>query len=320
MLRSDTTEVHIQTEGPVVVIGERINPTGRKRLAEELRASRLDYVSELAVSQVAAGADVLDLNVCLPGLDEVSLLAKVVKLVSAKVSVPLCIDSTNPRAIAVALAMAPGKPLVNSVSGQGTLLREILPIVKDTGVAVIGLTMNEKGIPDDPHDRLTIAARILDHATRIGVPANDVVIDPLVMAAGADQKAGKVTLKTIELLRRELGVNIIIGASNVSFGLPARQTLNKAFIAMAAGAGASCVITDPMKFTALIRATDLLRGCDAYATRYIRYCRTHSLMMPDEPPVRICEGSGECGSMTVPESTGRKTSEKLTSGRENFPL
>ena len=286
-LRSDTTEVNIRTEGPIVVIGEKINPTGRKMLAEEMQAGRFDYVSELAAAQVAAGADVLDINVCVPGLDEVALLADVVKVVSSKVNVPLCIDSANPKAIAAALAVAPGKPLVNSVSGQGTLLREMLPIVKESGAVVIGLTMDEKGIPNEPNGRLAIAARILNHATRIGIPANDVVIDPLVMVAGTDQKTVKVTLKTIELVAQELGVNIIIGASNVSFGLPARHTVNQAFLALAAAAGANCVITDPMKFTALIRATDLLLGRDSYAKRYIRYCRAHSRSMPDMAPVSI---------------------------------
>jgi 5-methyltetrahydrofolate--homocysteine methyltransferase len=298
-LRSDTTEVTIQTEGPIVVIGEKINPTGHKRLAEELQAGRFDYVSELAAAQVAAGADVLDLNICVPGLDEVALLAEVVKVVSSEVNVPLCIDSANPKAIAAALAMAPGKPLVNSVSGQGTLLQEMLPIIKESGAAVIGLTMDEKGIPNEPHGRLVIAARILDQAARIGIPANDVVIDPLVMAAGADQKAGKVTLKTIELVA-QLGVNIIIGASNVSFGLPARHTVNQAFLALAAAAGANCVITDPMKFTALIRATDLLLGRDSYAKRYIRHYRAHSRRRSDGGPASIerswstvCAGSEE---------------------------
>jgi len=281
-LRSDTTEVNIRTEGPIVVIGEKINPTGRKMLAEEMQAGRFDYVSELAAAQVAAGADVLDINVCVPGLDEVALLADVVKVVSSKVNVPLCIDSANPKAIAAALAVAPGKPLVNSVSGQGTLLREMLPIVKESGAVVIGLTMDEKGIPNEPNGRLAIAARILNHATRIGIPANDVVIDPLVMAAGTDQKTVKVTLKTIELIAQELGVNIIIGASNVSFGLPARHTVNQAFLALAAAAGANCVITDPMKLTALIRATDLLLGRDSYAKSYIRHCRAHSRRMSDE--------------------------------------
>ncbi len=274
-LRSDRTEVNIRTEGPIVVIGERINPTGHKRLANELRAGRFDYINELAAAQVAAGADVLDINVCVPGLDEVALLAEAVKVLSSKIKVPLCIDSSNPKAIAAGLAVAPGKPLVNSVSGDETLLRELLPMVKDRKAAVIALTMDEKGIPNDPYDRLAIAARILDHAARIGLQANDVMIDPLVMAAGADQQAAKITLKTIELLRRELGVHIIIGASNVSFGLPARHTVNQAFLALAAGAGANCVITDPTKSTALIRAIDLLRGRDAYAKRYIRHYRAH---------------------------------------------
>lgn len=275
-LRSNTSEVNIRPDGPTTVIGEKINPTGKKTLAVALRAGEFDYVRELAARQVAAGADVLDLNVCVPGLDEVTLLAEVVKVVAATVNVPLCIDSSNPKALAAALAVAPGKPIINSVNGEQSVLRAMLPIVKDRGAAVIGLTMNDTGIPNTPQNRLSIAARILERASRLGIPLDDVMVDPLVMAVGADQKAGEVTLKTIALIRQELGVNIVLGTSNVSFGLPSRHTINQAFLALAIGAGASCVITDPMKFTANIRAVDLLCGRDAYAKRYIKHYRSQS--------------------------------------------
>jgi 5-methyltetrahydrofolate--homocysteine methyltransferase len=275
LLRSDTTEVKINTDGPMVMIGEKINPTGRKKLAEALQSRNFDYVRDLARQQVAAGADVLDINVGVPGIDDVALIPEVVKIVAAAVGVPLCVDSPNPQAIAAALAVAPGKPLVNSVNGEEASLQSVLPIVKDRGAAVIGLTMDDKGIPGKPEERVAIAARILERAAQIGIPAEDVVIDPLVMTVGADQNAGAVTLKTIELVRREFGVNINLGASNVSFGLPDRHTLNQAFLALAAGAGASCVITDPAKLAASIRAADLLRGRDPYARRYISYCRAH---------------------------------------------
>jgi 5-methyltetrahydrofolate--homocysteine methyltransferase len=275
-LRSNTTEVNIRPDGPTIVIGEKINPTGKKTLAIALRVGEFDCLGELAARQVAAGADVLDINVCVPGLDEVAVLVEVVKVVAAKVNVPLCIDSSNAKALAAALAVAPGKPLINSVNGEQSVLREMLPMVKDRGAAVIGLTMDDTGIPNTPHNRLYIAIRILEQASRLGIPADDVMIDPLVMTVGADQKAGEVTLKTIELIRQELGVNMILGASNVSFGLPARHTINQAFLALAIGAGASCVITDPIMFTTNIRAADLLCGRDSHAKRYIKHYRSHS--------------------------------------------
>lgn len=276
LLRSGTTEVKIDTEGPVVIIGEKINPTGHKRLAVALRESDLDYVKELATRQVEAGADVLDVNVGVPSLDEVALLPQVVQVTAARVDVPLCIDSANPDALAAALALTPGKPLVNSVNGEESSLQAVLPIVKDRGVAVIGLTMDENGIPNNPETRLAIAGKILERAARLGIPAEDVVIDPLALTVGTDNNAGVVTLRTIELVRREFGVNINLGASNVSFGLPDRHTINQAFLALAIGAGASCVITDPMKLTGIIRATDLLLGRDSYAMGYIAHYRSCS--------------------------------------------
>ncbi|MBI4758575.1 MAG: dihydropteroate synthase [Chloroflexi bacterium] len=274
ILRSDTVEVKINTEGPVVIIGEKINPTGRKKLAAALQEGNFGYIQDLAAKQVVAGADVLDVNVGVPGLDEVMLLPQVVKAVVSQVNVPICLDSANPAALAAALAVTPGKPLVNSVNGEETSLRAVLPIVKDRGAAVIGLTMDEKGIPNDPESRLAIAGKILERAARIGIPTEDVVIDPLVLTVGADSNAGVVTLRTIELVRREFGVNINLGASNVSFGLPDRHTINQALLALAVGAGASCVITDPIKLTGTVRAIDLLLGRDLYARRYITHFRS----------------------------------------------
>ena len=275
VLRSVSMEVKIDGEGPFVVIGEKINPTGRKKLAEALQAGNFDYVRELAEKQVKAGADVLDVNVGVPGLDDVALLPQVVQIVAETVGAPLCIDSPNPRAMAAALAVAPGKPLVNSVNGEETVLDTILPLVKDRGAAVIGLTMDDNGIPNDAETRVAIAEKILERAAKIGIPPEDVVIDPLVMTVGADSGAGRVTLDTIALLRKSFGVNINLGASNVSFGLPDRHTVNQAFLALAIGAGATCAITDPLKLTAIIRAADLLRGRDNYAKRYIKFCREH---------------------------------------------
>jgi 5-methyltetrahydrofolate--homocysteine methyltransferase len=273
VLKSASVEIVISTDGPVVMIGEKINPTGRKKLAAALQAGDFEYVKQQALQQVSFGAHVLDVNVAVPGLDEKSLLPSVVKFLAGELSVPFCLDSNNPEALAAALAAAPGKPLVNSVSGEEAKLRDILPVVKDRGAAVIGLTMDNAGIPATAEARLAIAGKIIERAARTGIPAEDVVIDPLVLSVGADQKAAAVTLQTIALVRREFGVNVNLGASNVSFGLPDRQTVNQAFLALSFGAGASCVITDAEKLGGIILASDLLLGRDAYGKRYLSHVR-----------------------------------------------
>jgi len=273
ILRSVSDSVEINFEAPMIVIGEKINPTGRKKMAAALQAGDFEYIRELAVSQVEAGADLLDINVGVPGLDDVSLMEQVVKLVTSWVDVPLCLDSPNPAALAAGLAVAPGKPLVNSVSGEESRLTSILPVVRDRGAAVIGLTMDDNGIPSSPEVRLGIAEKILERSVKIGIPQEDVIIDPLVMAAGSDSQAGVITLKTIQLVHERLGVNINLGASNVSFGLPDRHTVNQAFLVLAMQLGATCAITDPLKLTGIIRAADLVLGRDEYSIRFIKYFR-----------------------------------------------
>ena len=279
VVRGDKKVVTIDIEGPLVIIGEKINPTGRKKMAEALQAGNLDYVRNLAVEQVKTGADVLDVNVGVAGMDDVALMREIVKLVASCVDVPLCLDSPNPKALEAGLAVVPGKPLVNSVSGEESRLTTILPLVKERGAAVIGLVMDDDGIPATPEGRLKVAEKIVERAARMGIPVEDIVIDPLVMAVGSDSQAGRVTLRTIELVREKLGVNINLGASNVSFGLPDRPTVNMAFLALAMGAGATCAITDPMKLTSFIRAVDLLLGRDEYGMRYIRYFRLMQAML-----------------------------------------
>jgi 5-methyltetrahydrofolate--homocysteine methyltransferase len=270
ILKSKKHEVKITTDGPITIIGENINPTRRKKLTAALLSGQLDYVFELATAQIATGADVLDINVGAPGVDEVVMLPHVALAVAERFDVPICLDSSNREALAAALRVVPGKPLVNSVNGEEANLHTLLPIVKEYGAAVIGLTMDENGISTDPEVRVRVAAKILERAAKLGIPAEDVVIDPLVLTVGADQKAGRVTLTTIEMIRREFGVNINLGASNVSFGLPDRHTVNQAFLALGASAGASCVITNPEKLTPIIRASDLLLGRDAFAGRFIK--------------------------------------------------
>ncbi|HLC35526.1 MAG TPA: dihydropteroate synthase [Anaerolineales bacterium] len=273
VLKGTTREAILDTEGQAVIVGERINPTGRKKLAAALQAGDMALVLESAAAQVAAGAEVLDINVGVPGLDDVAMLPKVVSVVAEAMGVPICIDTPNPAALAAALKVVPGKPLVNSVNGEEASLRSVLPLVKDRGAAVIGLTMDDNGIPMDAESRVKVAGKILERAAKLGIPAADVIIDPLVLTVGADSHAGMVTLATIERVRKEFGVSINLGASNVSFGLPDRHTINQAFLALAVGRGANCLITDPGKLAGIIRATDLLLGRDEYAARYIAYFR-----------------------------------------------
>jgi 5-methyltetrahydrofolate--homocysteine methyltransferase len=282
VLRSKTKEVKIDPQSAFVIIGEKINPTGRKKLAAALQEGNLEYVKEIAANQVAAGADLLDVNVGVPGLDDVAMLPRVVQMLSENFDIPLCLDTPNPLALEAAMRVAPGKVLINSVNGEEKSLAAVLPIVKAYDAAVIGLTMDDSGIPNDAETRTAIAGKILERAAKIGIPPENVVIDPLVLTVGADSKAARVTLQTIEMVRREFGVNINIGASNVSFGLPERDVVNQSFLALAIQAGATCAITDPMKYGLFIKATDLLLGRDNYAAKYIKYYKAH----PKEEPAK----------------------------------
>jgi 5-methyltetrahydrofolate--homocysteine methyltransferase len=236
----------------------------------------------LALRQAAWGADVLDLNVGVPGLDEIKTIAAVVRTVADAVDIPLCIDSGKREILAAGLQASPGKPLVNSVNAERSQLESILPIVRDRGAAVIGLTISDAGIPKTAAERLEAAETIIERAARLGIPAEDVIIDPLVMTVGSDSGAAVVTLQTIELIRKEFGANINLGASNVSFGLPDRPTVNQAFLAMAIYAGATCSITDPAKLGATIRAADVLVGRDDFAMRYIKYFRAAEALREKE--------------------------------------
>lgn len=273
ILKSASKELIIGIDRPFVMIGEKINPTGRKKLAAALTEGNLDYVRQLALDQAAWGADVLDVNVGVPGIDEVAVVKQVVELVASVTDLPLCLDSANPDVLAAGLAAAPGKPLVNSVSGETKKLETVLPLVKDRGAAVIGLTMDDNGIPKTAEERVAVAEKILERAAKLGIPAEDVVIDPLVLTVGSDSKAALVTLQTIEILRKSLGVNVNVGASNVSFGLPERPTVNAAFLTLCIQAGATCAITDPAKLGQTVKATDLLLGRDDNSMRYLKYFR-----------------------------------------------
>lgn len=273
ILKSATKEVIIGIDRPFVMIGEKINPTGRKKLAAALSEGNLEYARQLAESQVAWGADVLDINVGVPGLDEVAVVKKLVEMLIPVVDVPFCLDSANTDVLAAGLAAALGKPLVNSVSGEEKKLVSVLPLVKERGAAVIGLTMDDNGIPKTPEERLAVADKIISRAAKVGIPIEDIIIDPLVLTVGSDSKAAMVTLQTVDLLRKEFGVNINLGASNVSFGLPDRPTVNQAFLTLAIQLGATCSITDPSKLGATVKAADMLLGRDDNSMRYLKYFR-----------------------------------------------
>ncbi len=282
ILKSNTKEVVIGFDKPFVMIGEKINPTGLKKLGIALEQNNMDFVKELARRQVAWGADVLDVNVGHPGIDEIAMMAKVVEAVLSVVDLPLCIDSNEPKILEAGLKLAPGKPLVNSVNGEEKQLRTILPIVKERGAAVIGLTIDDEGIPATAEKRLAAAGIIIEYATKIGIPVEDIIIDPLVMTVGADSKAASITLETIRCIREKYGVNINLGASNVSFGLPDRPTVNSAFLSLAIQAGANCSITDPIKLGRTVRSTDLLLGKDDFSMRYLKYFRATEKLREQE--------------------------------------
>lgn len=273
-------EVRIGDERPTVLIGERINPTGKKRLAAALQAGDLELVRQEAQRQVQAGADILDVNVGLPGLDEVTLLPQAVQAVMETVDVPLCIDSHNPHALAAALQVYRGKAIVNSVNGQEVALNEILPLVKEHGAAVIGLTMDDQGIPQDADRRVVIAHRIVERATALGIPREDIIIDCLALSIATSSQSARVTLETIRRVKAELGVNQTLGASNISFGLPERDVINGAFLALAIAAGVTCPTVDVARVRPTVLATDLLLGRDAYARRYIRAFRERQSQDP----------------------------------------
>ena len=263
--------MEINNEGPVVIIGESINPTRRKKLVETLSSNDFELVHELAKIQMEAGAGVLDVNVGYPGVDDEKLLPATVKSIQAVFDVPLCLDSPNPKAIEAALKVAQGKCLINSVNGEEKSLNAILPIAKEYGAAVIGLVMDDEGITHDPQKRLRIAEKILKRAIQQGMNEEDVVIDPLAMAVSADQQAGLVTLQTIKLVHDNLGLNITQGSSNVSFGLPMREALNNAFVTLSILNGVSCPIANPVKIAASVKAADLLLGRDMMAMGFVEH-------------------------------------------------
>jgi 5-methyltetrahydrofolate--homocysteine methyltransferase len=270
--------ITISPESPFKIIGERINPTRRKKLASSMAEGDFSLVQEDAIKQVEAGAHILDVNAGVPGADEPALMVGAVKAVMEVVDVPLCIDSADPAALTAALEIYPGKALINSTTAEEAMMDKILPLANEYGAAVIGVITDDSGIPATPEARLDTARKLVNRAAEYGVPAEDIVIDALALTVGADHNAGKVTLDSLQLIRQELGVNLNLGASNVSFGLPDRSTLNVAYLALAIANGLTTAITDPTKqeIQTAILACDLLMGNDEYGMNWIKAYRKRS--------------------------------------------
>jgi 5-methyltetrahydrofolate--homocysteine methyltransferase len=268
-ITSATKEVIMSYERPTVLIGERINPAGKKKLAESLKIGNMEVVKKEALDQVKAGADILDVNVTVFGLDEAPLLPKAVQAVMEVTDAPLCIDSANPAALKAALKLYKGKALVNSVSGEERSIERVLPIIKEYGAAVVALTQDDNGIPKDSKTRVDIAEKIITRAAQMGIPMSDIVVDCLALAIGADPMSAITGFETISAVRAKFGVNMTLGASNISFGMPDRVYINVAYLALMIKAGVTCPVVDAAKVRAYILGIDVLLGKDKRARRYI---------------------------------------------------
>ncbi len=274
-ISSATREVKIGFDQPFVVIGERINPTGRKILAAEMKAGDYSRVESDALAQVAAGAQMLDVNAGIPLADEPRILAEAVQLVQSVTDVPLSIDSSIIEALEAGLAVYQGKALVNSVTGEDEVLARVLPLVAKYGAAVVAISNDETGISEDPDERFAVAKKIIERAADYGIHYSNVVVDPLVMPIGAINTAGLQVMHVVRRLREELKVNTTCGASNVSFGLPNRNGINSAFLTMAMGAGMTSAITSPLhpEVMAAVRGGDVMMGNDPNCSRWIKAYR-----------------------------------------------
>ena len=286
VVSSATKEVVIGFERPFVIIGERINPTGRKLLAAEMAAGDYSRVQADALAQVQAGAQMLDVNAGIPLADEPRILAEAVQLVQSLTDAPLSIDSSIVAALEAGLAVYKGKALVNSVTGEEERLESVLPLVKKYGAAVVAISNDETGISEDPDERFKVAKKIVEHAADYGIPYSDIVVDPLVMPVGALNEAGRSVFHLVRRLREELKVNTTCGASNFSFGLPNRHGLNSSFLAMLIGAGMTSAITNPLHAEEMtgIMGADVAMGHDPNCMRWIQKFR--------EPAAEGEEGAG----------------------------
>ncbi len=306
--------------GKILVIGERINPTGKKRLQQALLEDDLDYLVDLAVKQMDAGADILDVNVGYPGVDEVRMLPRAVQTIQSAVDLPLQLDTTNPRALEAALRVYNGKAAVNSVNGKEESLNEVLPLVKKYGAAVVGLTLDEKGIPDTAEGRMAIAERILDRAMAIGIPREDLWIDCLTLTVSAQQEQARETLKAVRRVTEELGLSTVLGVSNISFGLPNRLLVTGAFLMSALEAGLTMPIINPnqKEIMDLIAARRVLSGDDEACRNYVE--RFSEPAADTAPVARQQVGSemtlGDAIRRGMKKEAARITAEKLQTGGE----
>jgi 5-methyltetrahydrofolate--homocysteine methyltransferase len=300
IVSSATKEVIIGFDRPFVIIGERINPTGRKILAAEMSAGDFSRVEADARAQVEAGAHMLDVNAGIPLADEPAILARAVQLVQAITDVPLSIDSSIVAALEAGLAVYKGKALVNSVTGEDERLEAVLPLVKKYGAAVIAISNDETGISEDPDVRFAVAKKIVERAVDHGIPASDVVVDPLVMPIGAINQAGVQVMRLVQRLRTELKVNTSCGASNISFGLPNRHGINSAFLTMAMAAGMTSAITNPLHEEVIkaVMGADVMLGHDRDCARWIR--RFREVPPPAAPGVEAPRGRREGGHRRRP--------------------
>jgi 5-methyltetrahydrofolate--homocysteine methyltransferase len=275
-------KVIISPERPFTIIGERINPTRRKKLAETMAQGDFSVVLEDARKQIEAGTHVLDVNAGIPGADEPALLRGAVQAVMEFAQIPLCIDTANPEALKAALEVYPGKALINSTTAEESMMERVFPLARQFGAAVIGVITDENGVPPTPEARLGVARKLLQRAGDYGIPPEDIVIDCLALTVGADHNAGQITLDSVALVRDELGVNLNLGASNVSFGLPDRKIINVAYLALAIARGLTVAITDPTvpEIHTTLLACDLLMGRDEYAMRWIKAFRKRAASAP----------------------------------------
>jgi 5-methyltetrahydrofolate--homocysteine methyltransferase len=278
LISSANKEVRIGFDRPFVIIGERINPTGRKILAEEMKNGDFSRVISDALAQVEAGAHMLDVNAGIPLADEPAILAEAIKLVQSVTDVPLSIDSSIIEALESGLSVYQGKALVNSVTGEDEVLERVLPLVAKYGAAVVAISNDETGISEDPNERFKVAKKIVERAADFGISAADVVVDPLVMPIGAINTAGKQVMHIVQRLRNELKVNTTCGASNVSFGLPNRNGVNSAFLTMAIGAGMTSAITSPLhpEVMQAVLGADVMMGNDPDCKNWIKKYRVPS--------------------------------------------
>ncbi len=292
VVSSATRELVIGFDRPFVIIGERINPTGRKIMAEEMKNGDYSRVESDALAQVVAGAHMLDVNAGIPLADEPRILAEAVQLVQGLTDVPLSIDSSIIDALEAGLSVYQGKALVNSVTGEDESLERVLPLVKKHGAAVVAISNDETGISEDIDVRFNVAKKIVERAADHGIPREDVVVDPLVMPIGAINTAGREVLKLIHRLRTELKVNTTCGASNISFGLPNRNGFNGAFISMAIQAGMTSAITNPLhaEVVAASMGADVMLGKDPDCARWIRRFREPA------PEGTVARGTGRRGA------------------------